>query len=354
MASDMTKPAITLHDISRRCGVSISTVSGVLNGRDDFAEHTKRKVWSAANDLGYSPSLEARHLRAGNRSVHTPSRILFHISHLGSLQSPENDPLELRRSMLLTVSAARHGYLMADYFYHMQAGFRCYPYLNNHFDGAIIGSPHADVIKAVKKKIPVVMMDIPKMAGHFGIPSVNMDFMSGIMKVMEELSRRGHTRASLIYSQAPASSWLEEKLVMYTDMLASKYGVSIVESARYPLENLTEITHNTLLDEVAMHLIPQLRSGAVNAVISVHYAYINTLHDIFQDAGIEAGQYSGIALNAPESGVFPFEAICYDWPKLTDKAVSILIAQIEQKNMGDNDFECLIPMVANFNRASFQ
>lgn len=265
---------------------------------------------------------------------------------------PENDPLELRRSMLLTVSAARHGYLMADYFYHMQGGFHCYPYLNNHFDGAIIGSPHEEVIKAVKKKIPAVMMDIPIMSGHFGIPSVNMDFMSGIMTVMEELAHRGHTKASLIYSRSPASSWLEDKLVMYVDMLASKYGISLVDSARYPLENLTEITHNKLLDEVAIHLIPQLRSAAVNAVIAVHYSYLNTLHGIFQDAGIEPSRYSGIALNVPESGAFPFEAICYDWPKLTDKAVSILMAQIEQKNKEDNDFECLIPMVNSLNRES--
>jgi LacI family transcriptional regulator len=55
--------AITIRDVARRAGVSLSTVSQVLNGRAGYASPaTRDRVLNAARDLGYRPNALARGL----------------------------------------------------------------------------------------------------------------------------------------------------------------------------------------------------------------------------------------------------------------------------------------------------
>ena len=59
----------TLKDISLLAGVSLSTVSRVLNGRDSVDEDLKGRVLSAAKQLNYTPNLAARSLRTRNTKL---------------------------------------------------------------------------------------------------------------------------------------------------------------------------------------------------------------------------------------------------------------------------------------------
>ena len=56
---------ITMQDVADAAGVSKSTVSFILNGRDDLriSEQTKKKVWQVINMLNYRPNLYAKNLR---------------------------------------------------------------------------------------------------------------------------------------------------------------------------------------------------------------------------------------------------------------------------------------------------
>ena len=55
--------AITIRDVARRAGVSLSTVSQVLNGRAGYASSaTRDRVLTAARELGYRPNALARGL----------------------------------------------------------------------------------------------------------------------------------------------------------------------------------------------------------------------------------------------------------------------------------------------------
>ncbi|MBT2499057.1 LacI family DNA-binding transcriptional regulator [Agromyces sp. ISL-38] len=57
--------ASTLHDVARLAGVSIKTVSNVINDYPHIRPATKAKVEQAIADLGYTPNLTARSLRSG-------------------------------------------------------------------------------------------------------------------------------------------------------------------------------------------------------------------------------------------------------------------------------------------------
>ena len=61
---------VTLRDVAERAGVSITTVSRILNGRETgvpIRDDTRQRILDAAADLGYRPNMLARALR-GSRS----------------------------------------------------------------------------------------------------------------------------------------------------------------------------------------------------------------------------------------------------------------------------------------------
>ena len=57
--------AATLHDVARLAGVSIKTVSNVINDYPHIRPTTREKVELAIAELGYTPNLTARNLRSG-------------------------------------------------------------------------------------------------------------------------------------------------------------------------------------------------------------------------------------------------------------------------------------------------
>ncbi|WDC85229.1 LacI family DNA-binding transcriptional regulator [Caloramator sp. mosi_1] len=61
----------TLKDIAKEVGVSVATVSYVLNGNEkqSISEETKDKIIQVANRLNYVPNLAARSLVKENRGL---------------------------------------------------------------------------------------------------------------------------------------------------------------------------------------------------------------------------------------------------------------------------------------------
>jgi LacI family transcriptional regulator len=59
----------TIRDVAKAAGVSVSTVSRVLNNKDDVSEETSRKVQSVIKKLGYTSSLAAKSMRSHKANI---------------------------------------------------------------------------------------------------------------------------------------------------------------------------------------------------------------------------------------------------------------------------------------------
>lgn len=59
----------TMHDVARVAGVSIKTVSNVINDHPHVRDSTRERVLSAIAELEYRPNLSARGLRSGRTGV---------------------------------------------------------------------------------------------------------------------------------------------------------------------------------------------------------------------------------------------------------------------------------------------
>src|SRR5687767_2358933 len=92
---------ITLKDIAKEAGVSTTTVSRILNGRDSgitIREDTRERVLAVAQTLGYRPNLMARALR-GSRS-----------SLVGVILRDISDPFHIQILQGVQEAATRRGY----------------------------------------------------------------------------------------------------------------------------------------------------------------------------------------------------------------------------------------------------
>jgi LacI family transcriptional regulator, galactose operon repressor len=65
MPNSSPKRAVTLNDVARAAGVSLSTASKALNGRDEVSSITRQRVVDAAKEMSFTPSQVARSLLAG-------------------------------------------------------------------------------------------------------------------------------------------------------------------------------------------------------------------------------------------------------------------------------------------------
>ena len=71
---------MNIYDVSRKAGVSIATVSRVLNGSPNVSERTRTLVLEIMEQLGYTPNVFARGLGLGS------------IQTIGIMCSDSSDP----------------------------------------------------------------------------------------------------------------------------------------------------------------------------------------------------------------------------------------------------------------------
>ncbi|HEY3953880.1 MAG TPA: LacI family DNA-binding transcriptional regulator [Streptosporangiaceae bacterium] len=61
--------AVRLQDVAVHAGVSVKTVSNVVNGYQHVSSRTRARVEAAVAELGYRPNLSARNLRGGRSGI---------------------------------------------------------------------------------------------------------------------------------------------------------------------------------------------------------------------------------------------------------------------------------------------
>lgn len=104
-----------MRDVARRAGVSVKTVSNVINGYRYLRPETRERVESAIAELGYRMNMSARHLRKGHTGMvglAIPELSLAYWGEFADMVITEAAELDLRVLIELT-GATRAGALAA-------------------------------------------------------------------------------------------------------------------------------------------------------------------------------------------------------------------------------------------------
>ena len=173
---------VTIIDVARLAGVSVSTVSKVINDRYGVAPETYDKVMDIVSDLGYESSLVASSLRR-------------HSTNVIGILVPEFEPFSTELLKGISSAVEGTGYELLAYsgnLEHNHVGWerRSLSRLaGTLIDGAVIVAPTASVTDAT---IPVVAVD--PHTGRPGPSTVEADNVGGARAATQHLIDLGHRR----------------------------------------------------------------------------------------------------------------------------------------------------------------
>jgi LacI family transcriptional regulator len=177
----------TINDVARAAGVSVATVSKVLNQRYGVAVSTAAHVQAVIDQLGYESSLVARSLRSHRTNV------------IGVLVA-EFEPFSTELLKGLSKAIGGSGYELLAYSGGGRPGGNVgweRRYLSRLsgtlIDGAILVTP---TVVDSEYRIPVVAVD--PHTGPSELPTVDSDNLSGAIAATEHLIRLGHRRIGFL------------------------------------------------------------------------------------------------------------------------------------------------------------
>ena len=182
-----TTPRVTIRDVAARAGVSVATVSKVINGRYGVAAATTARVQAVIDDLGYQASLVAQSLRNHRTNV------------IGILVADlEPFSAELLKGAAHAIRGS--GYEMVVYSAGGHAADR--PGWERRYlsrlsgtliDGAILVTP---TVVNVNYGAPIVAID--PHTGQSGLPTIDSDNYRGGHLATSHLISLGHRRIAMI------------------------------------------------------------------------------------------------------------------------------------------------------------
>jgi len=183
-----TKKSHTIFDVAKHAGVSISTVSRVINSPEKVNIHTRQKVCDAIDALGFVPQAEAR------------ARALRFNGRIGVITPFFTAPSFVQRLRGIAASLSKENFDLI--IYTVDSNNRLQSYLSSlpltgNLDGLVIVSlPIADkdVNRLLEHHLPTVLIEFP----HPLLNGVEINDVEGGRMATEYLIRKGHKRIAFL------------------------------------------------------------------------------------------------------------------------------------------------------------
>ena len=183
MTGDVAPRRAVMADVAARAGVSVMTVSRVLNGFAGVTDDTRQRVERAVVDLGYHANTAARVL-AGGRS-RTLGVMAVETEQFGPSHTLYGIEAAAREAghIVTFVTPNRNGTDMDDTLDHLRA---------SHVQGVIVVAPVRKVVEAATRlegDMPLVVVGGDP---AIGAPTVTIDQMDGARSATRHLLDLGH------------------------------------------------------------------------------------------------------------------------------------------------------------------
>jgi LacI family transcriptional regulator len=232
--------AVTIRDVASKAGVSVTTVSRVLNGKDDASEETIKKVQAVVQDLGYASSLAARGMRSHRTNVIgliMPDVASYYCQEImrgvnRAIAKLDKDLIVYTSGMMDKKNIAQHE--------------RSYVALLNGSvtDGVIVVTPTATQFTT---HAPLVIID-PNNNETPDYPSIIATNQEGALAAMNYLTSLGHCRIGYIPGRMELAS-SNQRLQGYKDGLAAAgipLNEDLIEIGDYTTETAVICTRKLL------------------------------------------------------------------------------------------------------------
>ncbi|HVT03190.1 MAG TPA: LacI family DNA-binding transcriptional regulator [Thermoanaerobaculia bacterium] len=175
------RPAATIHDVAARAGVSVATVSRVLNRKEVVRESTSRLVLEAARRLRYVPNVAARSLSI--RRSHTIGVVLPDVH--GEFFS------EVIRGIDVAARAAGYHCLVSGSHSDVKEMIEVIQTMRGRVDGLIVMAPDVALTRLsqeTSRDLPLVLLNSARSERD----SITIDNYGGAQAMMRHLFALNH------------------------------------------------------------------------------------------------------------------------------------------------------------------
>jgi LacI family transcriptional regulator len=182
------RAAATIHDVAKRAGVSVATVSRVLNGKELVRQETSAQVLAAAKALRYVPNVAARSLSI--RRSHTIGVVLPDVH--GEFFS------EVIRGIDLAARQQGYHILVSGSHSDVQEMLEVLDTMRGRVDGVVVMAPDIRSSALAGNTLPLVLLN--SIDEQHDV--ITIDNYGGARAMMAHLLRLGHERIAFIRGPA--------------------------------------------------------------------------------------------------------------------------------------------------------
>lgn len=241
--ADLAPSRVTIRDVADEAGVSIATVSRVVNGRGDVAPETRELVSRIIRERGYIANRSARGLQAGRTGLIgllVPLVFPVYFSAILAGAAEALDEHDLRAVLAPTGHEHDREQVSIDRLMHGLT------------DGALIVLPEEsseELVRLLDVGYNFVVID-PRLRLDDRIPSVSAAHTAGASQAMQHLLGLGHRRIAAITGPR---GWVatEERRRGYHAALAS---AGILPDPELEIESNFEITGGAAATHTLLNL----------------------------------------------------------------------------------------------------
>jgi LacI family transcriptional regulator len=182
---------VTIREIADLAGVSIATVSRVVNGREDVSAETRELVQRIVRERGYMANRSARGLSAGKTGLIGATVPLVHAAYFSFLLSGAAEAL-YEQDMRLVLCPTMHE--------HEREVSLLERLMHGTTDGAVIILPEesSEELEALLNHGYRFVVIDPLLPLNERIPAVSAAHTAGADQAMKHLLSLGHTRIAAI------------------------------------------------------------------------------------------------------------------------------------------------------------
>jgi LacI family transcriptional regulator len=252
----------TIYDVAREAGVSMATVSRVVNGNPNVKPTTRKKVLEAIELLGYRPNAVARGL--ASKKTTTVGVIIPDISSIFFS--------ELARGIEDIATMYKYNIILSNSDQNKEKELRLIQtLLGKQVDGIVFmgGRLLEEHIQEFKQSpVPIVLAATMDEKGE--IPSVNIDYEQAAFDAVSDFVQKGHKRIAAVMGPeddpvngdlklSGYKKALEEGNLPLDDSLIS-YGDYTYDSGKEAVDNFSQLENRptaifTATDEMALGVI---------------------------------------------------------------------------------------------------
>lgn len=298
---------MSIAEVARLAGVSIATVSRVINNSGKVDPETAARVQAAIRKLGYVPNGTAKALVSGRSNI------------LGIIVSDITNPFFPDIIQAFEGVAIEHGYEILTVSSHYDAGRmeQCVRrLLQRSVDGVAIITSEFDpavISRLTEVRVPTVFLDVGVVGKY--VSNIKVDYESGIRQAVAHLVELGHRRIAFISGPSKLKSAKIRKQAFLRSLHDASLSDDLVVEGNHAIDGGLEAM-GQLMGRRPTAVLCSNDLSAIGAMRAIRRAGLSVPHDVsvvgFDD--IQLSRFTDpplttVHLARADLGVAAFEAL---------------------------------------------